>query len=184
MPLLECPDCGGKVSDQAPACPHCGCPMKERIVASPPKADREGDAKCPHCGKMVTPVVTSVGGGTCSVGRREKWTCPACKHTMHTAGCFVATATYGDEDAIEVRFFRVFRDRVLARHPWGRLFIHAYYRVSPYLAWLVERFPVLKLPARWLLNRMVLRAEKLGPVSRADIRRMLSHHASRHKGPL
>lgn len=179
MPLLECPDCGGKVSDQAPACPHCGRPMGEHSAASHPK-DREGDAKCPHCGKMVTPVVTNVGGGTCSVGSREKWQCPACRRTMHTSGCFVATAAYGDEDAIEVRFLRVFRDRVLARYLWGRLFVQAYYQVSPHLAWFVERFPSVKRPARWLLDRLVLVAERRSLVSRAGIRRALSHHACRH----
>lgn len=26
MALVECPDCGKKVSDSAPACPGCGCP--------------------------------------------------------------------------------------------------------------------------------------------------------------
>ncbi len=178
MPLLECPDCRGKVSDQAPACPHCGRPMKHDSVAPQPKEHRDGDAKCPHCGKMVTPVVTSVGGGSCSVGRREKWTCPACKQTMHRSGCFVATATYGDEDAIEVQFLRVFRDRVLAHSRCGRLFIHAYYRVSPYLAWPVERVPRLKILARWCLDQIVVYAEKRSPVSRADIRRTLSRGAS------
>jgi len=28
MPLSACPDCQGLLSDQAPACPHCGRPMK------------------------------------------------------------------------------------------------------------------------------------------------------------
>lgn len=28
MPTIKCPDCHGLVSDQAPACPHCGRPMK------------------------------------------------------------------------------------------------------------------------------------------------------------
>jgi uncharacterized OB-fold protein len=27
MPLLECPDCGKLVSDQAEACPNCGRPV-------------------------------------------------------------------------------------------------------------------------------------------------------------
>lgn len=28
MALLVCPDCNGKVSDYAAACPHCGCPIR------------------------------------------------------------------------------------------------------------------------------------------------------------
>jgi len=28
MPLVTCPDCGKQVSDQAPACPHCGRPLR------------------------------------------------------------------------------------------------------------------------------------------------------------
>ena len=28
MALIICPDCGGKVSDKAEACIHCGCPLK------------------------------------------------------------------------------------------------------------------------------------------------------------
>lgn len=27
MALIECPECGGQVSDRAPACPHCGVPI-------------------------------------------------------------------------------------------------------------------------------------------------------------
>ena len=27
--LVNCPDCGQKVSDKAAACPNCGCPMEE-----------------------------------------------------------------------------------------------------------------------------------------------------------
>ena len=27
MALLICPDCGGKVSEHAEFCPHCGCPI-------------------------------------------------------------------------------------------------------------------------------------------------------------
>lgn len=28
MALIACPDCGGQVSDQALACPHCGRPLQ------------------------------------------------------------------------------------------------------------------------------------------------------------
>jgi hypothetical protein len=27
MALINCRECGREVSDQAPACPHCGCPI-------------------------------------------------------------------------------------------------------------------------------------------------------------
>jgi hypothetical protein len=169
MALLECPDCREKVSDQAPACPHCGRPMRA-ATSRPETRSKDGDAECPRCHKLVTPVVTSVGGGSCSVGRREKWTCPSCKATMHRSGCFVATATYGDEDAIEVRFLRLFRDHVLATRWTGRMLIVLYYRLGPYLAWIVERAPVLRRLARWCLDRAVIQIESRTSLSRAAIR--------------
>lgn len=27
--LIECSECGKQISDKAPACPHCGCPLQE-----------------------------------------------------------------------------------------------------------------------------------------------------------
>ena len=179
MALLECPDCGGKVSGLARACPHCGRPLRSQgsEVADRPKSS--GDAECPRCKKMVTPVVTSVGGGSCSVGRREKWTCPSCKATMHRSGCFVATATYGDEDAIEVRFLRLFRDRVLTQQRGGRLLIWLYYHFAPYPAWVVERTPPLKRCARWCLDRIVLWIERRTSLRQSAIRSALQRHAAR-----
>lgn len=29
MALIVCPECGGNVSDRAPACPHCGYPIPQ-----------------------------------------------------------------------------------------------------------------------------------------------------------
>ena len=29
MALIKCPECGGQISDKAPACIHCGCPASE-----------------------------------------------------------------------------------------------------------------------------------------------------------
>ena len=46
-------------------------------------------------------------------------------------GCYVATAVYGSYDCPEVWTLRRFRDKVLARTWYGRLFIHLYYAVSP-----------------------------------------------------
>lgn len=33
MALINCPECGKEISDKAPACPHCGCP----VVIAPPE---------------------------------------------------------------------------------------------------------------------------------------------------
>ena len=45
--------------------------------------------------------------------------------------CYVATAVYGTYDCPEVWTLRRFRDNVLAKTWYGRLFIHCYYAVSP-----------------------------------------------------
>jgi len=42
MPLQRCPDCGGKVSDQAPACPHCGLPNSVAVARSQTPAATAG----------------------------------------------------------------------------------------------------------------------------------------------
>lgn len=45
MPLIQCPDCGKKVSNAAPACPHCGRPL-----AIQQQFAKKKDRKCRHCG--------------------------------------------------------------------------------------------------------------------------------------
>ena len=42
MGLIECPDCDGKVSDIAPACPHCGRPFESQIrkLSGRPRRER------------------------------------------------------------------------------------------------------------------------------------------------
>ena len=48
-----------------------------------------------------------------------------------SGGCYVATAVYGSYDCPEVWTLRRFRDNVLAKTWYGRLFIKLYYAVSP-----------------------------------------------------
>jgi len=49
------------------------------------------------------------------------------------SGCYIATAVYGSYDCPEVWTLRRYRDCVLDVTWYGRLFIHAYYTVSPTL---------------------------------------------------
>lgn len=56
MPLVTCVDCGKQISDAAPACIHCGRPMKDLsrfhpIAASQPESQRSNAVfRCPKCG--------------------------------------------------------------------------------------------------------------------------------------
>lgn len=45
MALATCPECGGQVSDLAPACPHCGCPFAVPSVPSSSAAKRRSRPK-------------------------------------------------------------------------------------------------------------------------------------------
>ena len=42
MALISCPECGKQISDQAPACIHCGYPLPKQPTApaAPPSPDR------------------------------------------------------------------------------------------------------------------------------------------------
>jgi len=57
-------------------------------------------------------------------------------YSHNSDGCYVATCVYGSYDCPEVWTLRRFRDNVLKKSAPGRLFVRAYYAVSPRL---VER---------------------------------------------
>ncbi|GEM_PF-3593553 len=64
-------------------------------------------------------------------------------------GCFIATASFGDRDAAQVRTLTAFRDRVLAETAPGRWFIRTYYRLSPPVADFIREKPL----ARWAVRQ-------------------------------
>ena len=56
MALIECSECGGKVSTRAAACPHCGCPVEPQVTC--PDCGEDFTASltaCPACGGPVEP---------------------------------------------------------------------------------------------------------------------------------
>lgn len=169
MALINCSECGKEISGKATACPHCGNPMPPASESS--SASAQTGTYCKSCKQSVTPVVTSVGGGSCSVGKRETWKCPKCKSVLHKSGCFVATVTYGDEDIVEVRFLRTFRDEVLSISRFGRALIWLYYQVSPYLARAVEILFPLRLLSRRTLDLVVMLIERTTHLRRKSFRR-------------
>lgn len=69
-----------------------------------------------------------------------------------TSGCFIATAACGIESE-EVTTLRHFRDTVLLSSTLGRLFVRAYYRLSPSIASLIAGSPKARCVVRKLLVR-------------------------------
>lgn len=66
-------------------------------------------------------------------------------------GCFIATAVYGSETAVEVQVLRRFRDERILSSGIGRVFVKVYYQVSPALA---KR--LLNMPRSSFLVRRIL----------------------------
>jgi tetratricopeptide (TPR) repeat protein len=95
------------------ACPSCGDTFNF------PKYNY-GSYSCPKCH-------TDVRYDSTGVSR-------ASSYSSSSSGCYIATAVYGDFEHDNVRLFRGFRDKVLLKSSFGRLFVKVYYALSPFLA--------------------------------------------------
>jgi hypothetical protein len=60
------------------------------------------------------------------------------------SGCFIATACYGNYDAMEVRVLRNYRDNVLIKNKIGRFVVGIYYLISPPIARLLDNSDSVK----------------------------------------
>lgn len=80
------------------------------------------------------------------------------------ASCFIATAACATPDAWEVRALRAFRDEVLLRFAWGRLFSRCYHRLSPPLAqWVAARRGRQQRVRRFFVNPLARLICRLRP---------------------
>lgn len=55
MPLIQCPECGAQVSDQAPQCIQCGFPLDFDACPVCRQAVPRDATACPSCGHPLTP---------------------------------------------------------------------------------------------------------------------------------
>ena len=76
-------------------------------------------------------------------------------------GCFIATASYGNIFAPEVQSLREFRDRFLLSNSPGKLFIRMYYKMSPPIAQVLKKHPVLRYVVRKHLSVIVFLCRRL-----------------------
>lgn len=72
-------------------------------------------------------------------------------------GCYIATMTYGSYNHPQVMALRWYRDNVLQKSLWGRLFIRAYYNISPKLVVVLKGHNVINKVIRFILDKQVQR---------------------------
>jgi ankyrin repeat protein len=72
-----------------------------------------------------------------------------------SGGCYIATAVYGAYDAPEVLVLRKYRDEVLSKSLAGRIFISAYYMISPALASKLRHTKKINESIKCILNCLI-----------------------------
>lgn len=71
------------------------------------------------------------------------------------AGCYIATMAYGDYNHPQVLHLRNFRDNYLEKHYFGRIFITAYYWISPKMVAIVKGNKKAIRLSRFILDHIV-----------------------------
>lgn len=72
-------------------------------------------------------------------------------------GCYIATMAYGSYNHPQVMILRWYRDSILKRKLWGRLFIRIYYHISPKLVVVLKGHNVINKVIRIILDKQVQR---------------------------
>jgi len=70
-------------------------------------------------------------------------------------GCFIATAAYSSQLHPHVKILRDFRDKYLMPYKLGRTFVDFYYKYSPFVANLITKHKLLKIPVQIKLLPLV-----------------------------
>jgi hypothetical protein len=69
--------------------------------------------------------------------------------------CFVATAAFGSPMEKQVKTLRRFRDQVLSKTSFGKMFVNLYYQVSPPMARWIAQSPLRRSVARGALTPVI-----------------------------
>ena len=84
------------------------------------------------------------------------------KQEESSGWCYIATAVYGSYDCPQVWTLRRYRDTVLAKNIFGRVFIHTYYALSPILVKLFGKTDWFKRFWKNKLDRMIAKLNAQG----------------------
>ncbi|WP_150302905.1 CFI-box-CTERM domain-containing protein [Pseudomonas saliphila] len=82
-------------------------------------------------------------------------------NAIKTSQCVVATAAFGTPLAIEVNLLRWWRDKILSKSAYGRLFVSSYYSVSPPIARFISSHNNIRALVRLLLRPIIRHAQRL-----------------------
>ncbi len=94
MALINCPECGKEISNQAAACPHCGFASKKDNM-QPINLNHGSSIRCPKCSSPNLQVISDTYGkgasfwklcccgflGLCGTGKTQTdhyWVCQFC----------------------------------------------------------------------------------------------------------
>lgn len=101
-----------------------------------------------------TLILTLVGLGAALIGLAAGG-----HHSGHGGPCFIATAAYGTPMAADIDTLRAFRDTYLLHSSAGTAFVDTYYRISPAIASIVAKSPVLAAGIRLILLPVIFAAK-------------------------
>lgn len=77
-------------------------------------------------------------------------------------GCYVATCVYGNYNCPQVWTLRRFRDQILAKKWYGRMFIKLYYTISPTIVRKFGRIKIFRSIFKFPLDRLITRLNENG----------------------
>lgn len=75
-------------------------------------------------------------------------------------GCFIATAIYGSAYEHEVLLLQRFRDDIMLKSFFGKLFVLIYYFISPPMAKIIAKSDFLRKVSKAILINPILRIAK------------------------
>lgn len=77
------------------------------------------------------------------------------KRVNTKTGCYIASCVYGSYNANEVLQLRSYRDNILTKNIFGRIFIDVYYLISPKIVLTLGRFYTFRKLSKLFLDRLI-----------------------------
>ena len=84
----------------------------------------------------------------------------------YAPGCWIAAAVFDGWDDPRTSLVRNWLHGEFARQPLGNFVVRVYLRFGERIAEMLDRFPLLKTPFRWLLNRALIKATRWAEANR------------------